>query len=136
MHGLARHATTLPLTDDRPLLGRRILVADDEALIAIDLEMTLSDAGAEVLGPCLHMRHALVQAWSMGLDAAVLDVSMTSRGTVGLIDVLAARGIPAVLHTGCVDPGQMLRLHPRLGYCPKPSQPERVVESLARALRA
>ena len=35
---------------DQPLQGMRILVADDEFLIAITIEETLSDAGAEIVG--------------------------------------------------------------------------------------
>jgi hypothetical protein len=37
-----------------PPLGRaRVLIAEDDALIAIDLETVLAEAGAEVVGPCL-----------------------------------------------------------------------------------
>ena len=63
----------------RPLAGRRILVVEDEALVAMDLEMILSDAGAEVVGPCLRLARALQFARGSGLDGALLDVRLGAQ---------------------------------------------------------
>lgn len=134
MLSLARPTLDAPRLAARPLRGRRVLLAEDEALIAMDLEMTLSDAGADIVGPCLRLDRALVAAWSMGLDAAVLDLTLGGRPSGALVDILAARGVPVVIHSGHTDPSTLLDRLPRSAYCPKPCRPDAIVEGVARLI--
>lgn len=85
------------------LNGRRILVVEDEFLLADELQHELEDAGAEVIGPAATVASALnmLQATD-GLDGALLDMNLGMAGekVYPVADALAARGVPFVFVTG------------------------------------
>lgn len=118
-----------------PLAGWRVLVVEDEALIALDVELALEDAGACVLGPAPSERRAfaLIDAAAAegGLDAAVLDVDLGNHSCEGIAARLRAEGVPFVLHTG--DWRAEGELVEALGapVVAKPSHTEAVVRALA-----
>lgn len=80
--------------------SRRVLLVDDEALIAMDAEDVLTDAGYCVVGPAHRLDAALKLARAASLDAAVLDVNLAGVAVWPVADALFARGIPFVLLTG------------------------------------
>lgn len=82
------------------LSGRRILVVEDEALVAMLVEDALLDAGATVLGPVASVQEALVLLETETPDVAVLDLNLAGEVSTPVADVLAARGIPFVVATG------------------------------------
>ncbi len=87
----------------RTLSGARVLVVEDEAFIAFELQATLTDAGAQVIGPSLTLAEAFALASRENLSAAVLDVRL-GRDTIGPVArQLAARGIPFLFYTGQVE---------------------------------
>lgn len=57
-------------------LSNKILIVDDEALIAFDFEMTLQDAGFEVMGPATSLNEALEIVSAQMPRAAVLDIDL------------------------------------------------------------
>ncbi len=80
---------------------RRVLVVEDEALIAMDVEAALRQAGYDVVGPLSRLAQAVGAAGAeAGLDAAVLDVNLGGERIFPAADVLAARGVPFVFLTG------------------------------------
>jgi DNA-binding response OmpR family regulator len=85
---------------ERPLRGARILVADDEVLIALDVEATIREAGAEVVGPCTTLSDAEKVARSETIDAAVLDIRLGEETTDCIVQELTQRGIPFVFYSG------------------------------------
>ena len=86
---------------DRELHGRRILVVEDEYLIADDICTVLSDAGAEVLGPAATADAAArLIADSGRIDAALLDINLRGAMIFDVADGLRERGIPFVFATG------------------------------------
>lgn len=84
-----------------PLDGRRILVIEDEFFIADELARQLSQAGAEVIGPCatLEAARATIEA-EEGVDLVLLDLNLGGRFTYEVIDQLQERRVPVVLATG------------------------------------
>jgi DNA-binding response OmpR family regulator len=93
-------------TDRRPVLrGRRILVVEDEALLAMLAEDELLGAGARVVGPAASVAEALrlieAAAAEGGLSAAVLDVKLAGETVSPVADRLAALGVPFLFATGC-----------------------------------
>lgn len=84
------------------LKGKRIMIVEDEALIAMSLEMTLMDEGAEVIGPFAVSELALA-AVDDGLDAAVLDVQLGKHTTRDVAAELFDRKIPFLFTTGHSD---------------------------------
>ena len=86
------------------LQGQRILVVEDEALVAMLVADGLSDAGAEVVGPAFSVNKALglieCAAADGGLSAAVLDINLDGAAVSPVADRLAALGVPFVFATG------------------------------------
>jgi CheY-like chemotaxis protein len=115
----------------RMLEGRRILVVEDEFLVAEYISEILRSAGAEVLGPIGTVDDALdyVADGSTTIDAAVLDVNLHGRASYAIADALADRGIRIVLTTG-YDGASLeaaYRGHPR---CEKPFREETLLAAL------
>jgi DNA-binding response OmpR family regulator len=81
--------------------GPRVLVVEDEALIAMDIDATLRAAGFAVVGPLPRLAQAVRAAEAEdGLDAAVLDVNFGGELVFPAADTLASRGVPLVFLTG------------------------------------
>lgn len=79
---------------------RRVLVIEDEMMVAMGLEMVLADAGYEVVGPFGRLDQALEAARNSQMDVALLDVNVRGDEIFPVADVLAARGIPYAFLTG------------------------------------
>ena len=83
------------------LRGRRILVVEDEYMMADDLQYDLEQAGAQVIGPVPSVADALrLLATQEAIDGAILDVNLRGEKAYPVADVLRERGIPFVLATG------------------------------------
>lgn len=82
------------------LAGRRILVVEDEMLIAAMIEETLQDLGCHVVGPVSKLDAALRLSCEEALDAAVLDVTIRGGQVYPVAEQLLARNIPFVLASG------------------------------------
>lgn len=78
----------------------RILVVEDEAIVAMLLEDMLAELGYEVVGPVTRLDRALELARGAPIDAAVLDVNLNGRDTYAVADALSARAIPFIFATG------------------------------------
>jgi CheY-like chemotaxis protein len=83
-----------------PLSGRRVLVVEDEMMVAWLLEDMLADFGCAVVGPAAGVNQALAMLDAEAFDAAVLDVNLKGQKSYPVADALAARGVPFVFSTG------------------------------------
>src|SRR5215208_6279983 len=72
----------------------RILIVEDEAMIAMLVEEMVLDFGSEVVGPAAKMEEALDLASGASLDAAILDVNVGGAVVYPVADLLRARGVP------------------------------------------
>lgn len=117
-----------------PLADKRILLVEDEFIIAAMAEDMLTELGATVVGPANTIDKALHLAQASALDAAVLDVNMDGARIDPVAEALQARGIPMVFATGygASAPG----LAPDAPVLDKPYTQEQLVDALARALQA
>ncbi len=87
------------------LNGRRVLVVEDESLVAMLLETILEDMGCTPVGPAATIDDGLVMAESETLDAALLDVNVAGRQVFPVAEALRARGVPFVFSTGYGEGG-------------------------------
>lgn len=102
-----------------PFAGRRVLVVEDEMLVAWPLEDILVELGCMVIGPAASVNQALAMIEANAIDVAVLDVNLNGEMSYPIADALAARGVPFVFVTG-YDKDRMLE-----GYrdCPVLQKP-------------
>lgn len=80
--------------------GKRILVVEDEALIALMVEDMLTAMGGMVVGPAATIEQAMTLLRSEALDGAVLDVNLRGERIDPVADALTARGVPMMFATG------------------------------------
>ena len=89
-----------------PLTGRRVLVVEDESLVAMLLETILEDMGCIPVGPAANIDDGLAMATDgLHLDAALLDVNVAGRQVFPVAEALKARGVPFVFSTGYGEGG-------------------------------
>jgi CheY-like chemotaxis protein len=114
------------------LLGKRVLVLEDEALIAAMVEDMLTDLGIVVVGPAATIERGLLLAQKEVLDAALLDVNIRSARVYPVADALQERGIPVVFATGYGQSG-VERSNPTQ-ILEKPYTQEKLADALRLAL--
>lgn len=82
------------------LAGKRILVVDDDSLLAFDLETFLEDEGCVVIGPAPSVDKALVLIATDPPDAAILDLDLGGQTSAPIADALAARNVGFLFISG------------------------------------
>lgn len=82
------------------LKGLRILVAEDEFLILMDIENMLCELGCEIVGPVATVDAALDAIGRQPMDGALLDINLNGKRITPAAEELAVRGIPFVLCSG------------------------------------
>jgi len=89
-----------------PLSGRRVLIVEDESLVAMLLETILEDMGCTPVGPAANIDDGLRLAMEeTPLDAALLDVNVAGRQVFPVAEALKARGVPFIFSTGYGESG-------------------------------
>jgi len=78
----------------------RILLVEDEMLVAMLLEDMLAEAGHTIIGPLARVDQAVEAAQQQAPDIAILDVNVGGEEVYPVAEVLAARGIPFAFATG------------------------------------
>ncbi len=87
------------------LTGIRVLVVEDEMMVAMLMEDMLADLGCVVVGPIYRLDEALDGVGDLELDCAVLDVNLAGQSVFPLADLLRERGAPFAFATGYGDAG-------------------------------
>ncbi|HYI06219.1 MAG TPA: response regulator [Reyranella sp.] len=83
------------------LRGRRILIVEDEYIVALDLAQSFEQIGAAVVGPVGSVASALaLLSEETALDMAVLDINLGREKVFLVADALRARGLPFVFASG------------------------------------
>jgi DNA-binding response OmpR family regulator len=120
------------MTNDGLLQGRRILVIEDDFLVAETLTYMLEDAGATILGPIgwRDEARAFISRDSTKFDTVVLDINLHGQPSYPIADALIERGIHFIFMTGygadALEAGY--RSYPR---CEKPFEQKALFAALA-----
>lgn len=85
---------------NRSCAGRRVLIVEDEAMIAMQLEDDLQGAGCAVVGPVPSVRGALRLLESKPIDVAIIDYNLADGDSGRIADDLDRRGVPFLFMTG------------------------------------
>lgn len=91
------------LSSANPLTGQRILVAEDESFIALELERMLESFGCEVVGPVSSVREVLQYAVKGGFDGALLDVNLRGQQIFEILPKLEKLGLRLIITSGYND---------------------------------
>ena len=112
----------------------RILVAEDEVIIACDLIDTVEEAGFVVEGPHRDISSAMLAFQKQKPDLAILDVSLKDGVVFPLARKLAEEDIPIIFHTGNYSRDEMAKHFPQAQALLKPCPPAEMLEAVNGAL--
>jgi CheY-like chemotaxis protein len=119
-------------TDQATLQGRRILVVEDDYLVAQIIVELLEDAGAEVVGPLGWIDEALafIESHHSALDGAVLDINLHGHKSYPVANALVANNLTFVFATG-YGAGALDADYQRFPRCEKPFNQQALVAALS-----
>jgi DNA-binding NtrC family response regulator len=118
------------------LSGYRVLVVEDEAVVAEDISATIREAEGVVIGPCASTRETRdLLKGNCVVDVAVLDVNVSDGSITPVLEALHARRVPTLIYTGGALPEDVGRRHSDLTVLSKPVQPARLIAELRRVAR-
>jgi CheY-like chemotaxis protein len=118
------------------LLGKRILIVEDEALVALELQFAFEDEGAEVVGPAQSLMKALETAtYDSDIDLALLDVDVAGENVFPVAELLRRRGVPFAFHTGHASRSELGSLFPGTTTFIKPTMAEALIAHLRKIAR-
>ncbi len=113
---------------------RRILIIDDEPMVAMSLEMLLECEGFESAGIASTVEQALKLLAETGCDAAILDANLGGAFSGPVAEALQNAKIPFVVLSGYDPQQQRGRFPPGTRLLQKPCRPEVLVEALRASL--
>lgn len=117
------------------LAGKRVLVVEDELLVAMLVEDMRADAGCIVVGPFARVPAALAAARVEAVDVALLDVNVAGEMVFPVAHMLEGRGIPFLFVTG-YGQAALPPDRPHWKACVKPFRSRHLTECLARTMEA
>ncbi len=112
----------------------RVLVVEDEMLVAMLVEDMLHDLGHVPVGPAARLETGIEMASDETLDLAILDVNLNGTKSFPIADILTARGVSVIFATGYGKSG----LDPRFAEFPVIAKPfsEAVLHAAIRSAKA
>jgi DNA-binding response OmpR family regulator len=111
----------------------RVLVVEDEAILAIDIAGQLSDAGFETVGPAASVAKALGLINEEGCDVAVLDFNLRDETAERIAGELRARATPFLFLSG-VSRERLPQWCSDVMLLPKPIRPDALLAALRQLL--
>jgi DNA-binding NarL/FixJ family response regulator len=123
------------LAADRTSLQQvAVLLVEDEALVAMDIEDVLRAAGARVVGPAMSLDDAMRLAAQADVRLAILDVDLRGQDVFPAADILRARNIPFVFHTGHGNRREISERYPDALVCKKPAANQTLLDAVTALL--
>ena len=120
----------LPVNKKRTV---RVLIVEDEPMIALDFEDVLIDAGFQIAGVVGKLEKAMALIESGVCDAAIVDANLAGVSASPAAIALAARGLPYIVTSG-YSPEQMKGDFPGAIYIQKPCRPAMLLQTLHHLL--
>ncbi len=114
-------------------MSARVLIVEDEALLAIDLASVLEDAGFEVVGPATSVTQALKLVDGPGCDFAILDVNLHDETSEMVAVALRKQGTPFVFLTG-ISKDHALSWFGDVAILAKPARSETIIDAVQRRI--
>lgn len=115
-------------------MTQRILIAEDEMIVAFDLCDTVEEAGYRVEGPHSGISSAMLAFQKRKPDLAILDISLHDGKAFELARTLAADNVPIIFHTGSLSTEEIMKNFPDVILLEKPCPPADVLQAVNTAL--
>jgi hypothetical protein len=112
----------------------RLLIMEDEFIIALDLSNLAQDLGYAVLGPFATLVDGTRAIESIRPDAAILDVQLADGEVYPLADALMQMGVPLIFHSGHADQCGLLARYPGARSAGKPCPSSLLAEQLGEVI--
>lgn len=112
----------------------RILVAEDNALIALDVADGIIAVGGDLLGPFASVAGALRALEGNSIDAAILDANLADRDVTPLAKALHARAVPFIVYTGSGLPEALRQCAPDIPVISKPASIDGLIDRLTQLI--
>ncbi len=132
--------TGIPWGEDsaagKSLVGRRVLLVEDEAILAVALQAMLEDAGAYVVGPASSLKQAALLVERETLSAALLDITVGGQRIWPIAQMLKERGIPILFYTGWHNALAQVGEWPQSRVVAKPAPDSAILGALADLTRS
>jgi len=112
-----------------PLDGHRILLVEDESLIALDLKSIIWKARGSVAAHAANLAQAMTLADTPGLSLAILDFRLGAETSLPVAAKLWAHGVPFLFHTACCS-SDVFAAWPQVPVVLKPAAPATLVSAL------
>jgi CheY-like chemotaxis protein len=116
------------------LAGKRILVLEDEYLIAMDVEQLCRDHGADDVVILRSLDSAAAHLEAGNFHAAILDVMLSGQSTIDFAQHLTTRHIPFIFATGYSERDDLFHGFPDVSVVAKPYAGPAIIEAIERAL--
>ena len=110
-------------------MATRVVIAEDEAIIRLDLKETLQEEGYDVVGETGRGDEAVRLVRELEPDLAILDINLGGEMVYDLVDALQAQGVPVVFATG-YDPAAIPARYASVPLCQKPIDPEQIARAI------
>src|SRR5882762_1055865 len=114
--------------------GKRVLIVEDDNILAITLAEELAAEGAKVIGPAATVTDALDVIARTNLDGAIVDINLGGNAAFPVADALADRHIPFVFATGYLVAGYIPVRHANVPRFEKPTPPGAICSALEAAM--
>jgi CheY-like chemotaxis protein len=125
-----------PARTKRPeLKSARVLLAEDDFIILMQVEAIMEEAGAQIVGACGTVEAALDVATHGDINAALLDIRMGRETIDPVARCLARRGIPFAFYTAQARTDSCRSEWLDRLMLEKPASPEAIVAAVAGLLR-
>lgn len=115
---------------DHILRGVSILIAEDDAILALDTTEILRQAGAEIIGPVATLKRTLLLATEVSVSAALLDVNLRDAEVFPAALALQERGAGIVFHTAYADVDSLKSEWPHAQVLAKPASPGLLISAI------
>ena len=112
----------------------RVLLVEDEFIIAMDLAETVQGMGFAVDGPHRGKESALASIDEAMPDFAILDIFLDDGEVYPLADILTEAGVPIIFHSGHVPPAEVSSRYPMAQAAAKPCPPNELISMMQGAL--
>ena len=114
----------------------RVLVAEDELIVGMDLCNTVAEAGYVVEGPYDDLSSATRAYQAHKPDLAILDVQLGDGSVYPLAERMMAENVPVIFHSGAMTPAQVADRFPNAQTLAKPCPPNEVISKVQEAARS